>query len=54
MVVEAHAEEEQACGVNLNDRREGGVDLDGEHAGGVDLDGRGGVASRSTQRTSSR
>jgi hypothetical protein len=31
-VVEAHTEEEQAHGVNLNDGHAGGVDLNGERA----------------------
>jgi hypothetical protein len=50
MAVEAHAEEERACS----------VDLDGEHAGGVDLDSGGiGVeavdaASSQTRRKSGR
>jgi hypothetical protein len=43
-VVEAHAEEERARGVNL----------DGGRTGGVDLDGGGGTTSRHARRRSSR
>jgi hypothetical protein len=41
-VVEAHADEEQARGVNLDSGCAGGMDLDGGHTGGVDLNGGGG------------
>jgi hypothetical protein len=37
--VEAHTEEEQERGMNLNGRRMGGVDLNGGRACGVDLNG---------------
>jgi hypothetical protein len=40
--VEAHAEQEWARGMNLNDRLVSGVDFDGGHADGVDLKGEGG------------
>jgi hypothetical protein len=50
MVVEAHVEEEWACGVDLDGGRAGSVDLDGgggQHGTGVEaVDG----ASRRTRR----
>jgi hypothetical protein len=52
--MEAHAEEERSCTINLDGGHAGGMHLDGGCVGGVDLDGGGGTASRRMRRRSSR